>query len=149
MKRPLLILILLFVNLQLAYSQDNFKLSIIKGSDTPNSEKVHHYLLQVENNTNDTQTYTINVEDIICKNDNHKAHSGFKFEFYDTSKKKQLKNITVAPKQKAQFYVKTTAFANAKLSTWNCSNVFLYSSSSKEKQLVNIVSFIQDPKNVN
>lgn len=149
MKKPLLILILLFANLHLAYSQDNFKLSIIKGSDTPNSEKVHHYLLQVDNNTNSTQTYTISAEDIHCKDDNHKAHSDFKFEFYDLSKRKQIKNITISPKQKTQFFVKTIVPDNAKLSTWNCSNVILYNSTSKEKQLVNIVSFIQDPKNVN
>jgi len=149
MKKPLLILILLFANIHLAFSQDNFKLSIEQGSDAPNNEKVRHYLLQVENKTNSVQTYTINVEDAQCKNDNHKAHSDFKFEFYDLSKRKQLKNIIVSPKQKTQFFVKTIASDKAKLSTWNCSNISLYSSTSKEKQLVNIVSFIQDPKNVN
>lgn len=149
MKRMILPLILLFTGIQLLNSQENFKLSMIKGSDNPNSEKTHYYLFQIDNKANQTQTFTINVEGAICKNSNHREHSKFNFEYYDKSKIKKLYTITVPKNKKKQFVIKTIVPNNSKLSTWNCSNVTLYNPTTKEKQLVSLVSFIQNPKTVN
>ncbi len=149
MKKLLPLTILLFINIQFVFSQDNFKLSRLKNSDIPVNEKVHLYLVQLENNTNQSQTYAFKVEDADCKKYQHGKHSELQFEFYDISKNKKLDKIVVGKGQKSQFFVKTIAPASAQLSTWNCSNVVLYNILTKEKQLVNIVSYIRDPKKVN
>ncbi len=149
MKKLLPLTILLFINIQFVYSQDGFELSRLKNSDVPVNEKVHLYLFQLENNTNQPQTYAFKIEEADCKDNLHGKHSELQFEFHDTSKNKKLDRIVVGKKQKSQFFVKTIVPTNAKLSTWNCSNIALYNTLTKEKQLVNIVSFIQDPKKAN
>lgn len=149
MKKLLPLTILLFINIQFIFSQDSFKLSRLKNNDVPVNEKVHLYLFQLENNSNQTQTYSFKVENANCTNHQHGKHSELKFEFYDISKSKKLDKIVVDKNQKSQFFVKTIVPSNAKLSTWNCSNVISYNIITNEKQLVNIVSFIQDPKKAN
>lgn len=133
------------VNLQLAIGQENFKLSIVKGSDSPNTEKAHFYLLELENNSNEVQTYSFKSETIACKNYEHKEHSEFDFEFFDSSKRKQQNTVTLNKNQKIRFYVKTMNTPNSKISSWNCSKVIALESETSKIQSVNILSFIQNP----
>lgn len=148
MKKLLLLLIILLANLQNVIGQDNIKLSIVESTNSPNSESIHFYKLKIENLSSKPQTFTLNVDNRTCLINDHKEHQELKFEFYDETKTRNINNKIVIENNGSIFYLKTTRPNNSKLSTWNCSNIFITNTITSERAFVSFMSFLQDPKNV-
>ncbi len=128
------------------YRMTSSNMSIIDQSNISNSEKGFFYLLEVKNTSKKIKNYNLKVESFSC--DNHKEHSDINFSFYNTSKTSQLKELVLQPGESTKFYVKSTVPKNAKLSSWNCSNILLYNPITNEREVTKLVSQVQDAKNV-
>jgi hypothetical protein len=147
MKKPLFILLLIVF--QFTQSQNSFELTIIEKSDVPTTEKIHYYLIQLDNHSNQIQNYTLDSKVTDCKNKNHVQHSKRNFEFYDASKTRPLDKIIARSEQSTKFYVKTIVPQNTKRSTWNCTTITVQNKTSNQTQSINMVSYYQDPKKAN
>jgi len=130
-------------------AQNGFDLSIVKSSELTTNSYEHFYLFELKNNASIAQSFICKTEEVSCNIKGHKTHASFNVELYDASKRALLSEINLGKNQSKTFYVKVSIPKSTKLSTWNCSAIKAQNLTTNEKQEINLVSFLQDPKNVN
>lgn len=130
--------------------QDQLKLSIKKGSDTPNSETVQSYLFELSNKGTKPATVNISTQNKECSNVKKIEQTEFNQELLDNNLQRRPQQMVVQPGKSVEFYIKLSKPNGAKLNTWNCTEVVAMSSEGKPlSNAVVIESLIPNPKNNN
>lgn len=130
--------------------QDQLKLSIKKGSDTPNYEKEHSYLLELSNMGNKPTPVTISTQNKPCSNIKKAEQIEFEQVLLDNNRQSRNQQMIVQPGKSVEFYIKLSRPNNAKLNTWNCTEVVATSNEGKPlSNAIVIESLIPNPNNNN
>ncbi|GFZ94743.1 hypothetical protein GCM10011531_28090 [Aquaticitalea lipolytica] len=131
------------------FGQQSLSLKIINGSDKPNSETEHIYLLEVTNNSKSAVNFNISADDKSCS-DTNLSQIEMKQEVLNSQKSKNIELTSIQPGRSFEFYIKISRPANAKLSTWNCTEVKAVSDKGHIiSNSIIIQSLIPDPNNFN
>lgn len=147
MKTIATIILVVFSTLN-TFSQDALKLSIIKGTEKPNSETEHFYLLEISNTTNAEITFNISATNKPCNNE-QLLQTDLKQEIFNKQKSKQLDVINIQTGKTVEFYVKISRTANAKQNSWNCTEIKAISSNGNVlSNIITIESLIPNINNV-
>jgi len=129
--------------------QEDLSLKIIEGSDKPNSDSEHLYLLEATNNTKAEISFNILVANKPC-NDSKLAQTELSQEVLNLHKSNRIDKMVVMPGDSLKFYVKLSRPADAKLNTWNCTEVKAVSrKGSLISNLITIESLIPNPNDSN
>lgn len=148
-------LLMLSIGMLCSYAQEPLKLTLKKGSDEPTTKTEHFYLVEITNTSNKVTTTTITVQNTSCKEDKSMEKTTVKTPamrqtVLDTSKSKQLNQVTLQPGKTVEFYLKLTREQSAQLNTWNCSKIVALSNESKTmSNELTIESYIPNPKDFN
>ena len=143
-------IILVCFGVFLCQGQSQLKLSIKKGSDAPNYASEQLYLLELSNNGSTASNITISIKNIDCANIKKADQTDFNQVLLDKSKQKNLQQIVVQPGKSVEFYVKLTKPNNARLNTWNCTEIVATSSEGRTaSNAITIESLIPNPNNDN
>jgi uncharacterized membrane protein len=143
-------IILVCFGVLLCQGQGQLKLSIKKGSDAPNFETEHLYLLELSNTGSSATNVNVSITNKECSNIKKVEQTELNQEILDRSKLNRLKNIVVQPGKTAEFYVKLSRPNNARLDTWNCTEIIAMSTEGRAmSNSVTIESLIPNPNNNN
>jgi hypothetical protein len=134
----------------LCQGQSQLNLSIKKGSDAPNSETEHMYLLELSNTSSNASNVTISASDNECSNVKKADQIDFEQALLDKNKQGTLQQIVVQPGKTVEFYLKLSRPNGARLNTWNCTKIVAVASDGKAmSNPVTIESLIPNPNNNN
>ncbi|HLT34614.1 MAG TPA: hypothetical protein VKZ98_12530 [Aquaticitalea sp.] len=143
-------LLLICFGVLLCQAQDQLKLSIKKGSDAPNYEKEHSYLLEIANTGSKIFNANITIKNIECSNIKEVNQTDFNQEIWDKAQQNRMRTIAIQPGTSIEFYVKLSIPAGAKLNTWNCAEIVAMSNEDKIlSNSITIESLIPNPNNNN
>ena len=132
-----------------SYSQGPLKLSIIKGTEKPNTENEHFYLLEISNTSNATTTFNISASDKSCNNTKLQQIE-MKQEIIDKQKSKTINTLNIPSGKTIEFYLKITRPTNARQNSWNCTEVKAVTSNGiLLSNIITIESLIPNPNDVN
>lgn len=146
MKTIATIILVVFSTLN-SFSQETLKLSIIKGTEKPNSETEHFYLLKVSNTTNSEFTFNISATNKSCNNE-QLLQTDLKQEILDKQKSKILDVINIQTGKTVEFYVKISRTQNATQNSWNCTEIKAISNNGNVlSNIITIESLIPNPNN--
>jgi len=128
----------------------NLKLTIKQGSDAPNYETEHFYLLELSNTGSVTTNATISINNKECVNIKKIDQTDFASVSLEKNKQSKAQQITVQPGKSVEFLVKLSRPNNAKLNTWNCTEIVAMSKDGIAlSNAVTIESLIPNPNNNN
>lgn len=130
-------------------AQEDFQFTIVEKSDKPNTEKTHLYVLQITNNTSSTTSLDLKNKNLNCRDEFHKQHTDFTFEFYNLERTRQISKISVSGNSSVKFYLKKIAPNTAPHSAWNCSAIEASNSQTNILTSIKMNSLVQDPTKVN
>lgn len=130
--------------------QNQLNLSIIKGSDAPNYETEHTYLLELANTGSVASTITISTTNKNCENIKKADQTNFDQIVMDKNSKSKIQQIIVHPGKSVEFSVKLSRPNGARLNTWNCTEIVALSNEGRSvSNAVTIESLIPNPNNNN
>lgn len=142
-------IVLIFFSVFFSYGQGQLKLSIVKGTENPNTEKEHLYLLEVTNKGNQVSTFNVTASNASCNNERVKQVE-LNQEVLDKHKTKKIQTINVQPGKSVEFYVKITRPNNTKQNSWNCTEIKAVSNDGNVlSNIITIESLIPNPNDVN
>ena len=134
----------------LCQAQDQLKLSIKKGSDTPNFETEQSYLFELSNPGKKAVMINISTQNKECSNVKKTEQTNFNQVLLGENKQKGSEQMSVQPGKSVEFYIKLSKPNGAKLNTWNCTEVVAMSTEGKPlSNVVVIESLIPNPNNNN
>ncbi|MEZ4802714.1 MAG: hypothetical protein R2797_08060 [Gelidibacter sp.] len=143
-------LILMCFGILICHGQNQLKLSIKKGSDTPNYETEHLYLLELSNPTSVASSVNISLKNVECSNVKKADQVEFNQTLLDKNKQSRVQQIVVQPGKTVEFYVQLTRPNGARLNTWNCTEIIATSNDGRSlSNAVAIESLIPNPNNNN
>ncbi|WP_431137511.1 hypothetical protein [Psychroserpens mesophilus] len=130
-----------------SFAQQSLDLKIKEGSDKPNSEKEHLYLLEVNNASKSTATFTISTSNISCLNMSAEKQTTLIHKALSKTTKGELTSYSIKPNSSYEFYIKITRPNNTSIGKWNCTEVKAIDENGKTiSNPVVITSLIPDPK---
>jgi len=130
--------------------QSQLKLSIKKGSDAPNFETEHMYLMELSNSGSVASNVTISTSNKECANVKKADQTDFDQVIMDKNKQNRLQQIVVQSGKTVEFYVKLSRPNGARLNTWNCTEILAVSNDGRAfSNAVSIESLIPNPNNNN
>ncbi|WBX72347.1 hypothetical protein [Tenacibaculum retecalamus] len=148
----------LFFNVFLMSSQSQVEISLLKYSEAPNSKKEQIHKIQIKNTSNETALYNIVVSNSLCKNQKN-IETALEYSLFDENMLSIKNVISIASNSKKTLHIKITKPYNAKLDSWNCSQIEVYknqsssfkNSSAKTSSSVKLTlkTFIPNTKNYN
>lgn len=143
-------IILVCFGVMVCQGQSQLKLSIKQGSDAPNSETEHMYLLELSNPSTKVSNVTISTTNKACVDVKKADQTDFNQVLLDKTSRGTLQQLVVQPGNSVEFYVKLTRPKDARLSTWNCTEIVATSVDGKPlSNPVTIESLIPNPNNNN
>ena len=149
MKTLYTIVLVCFAGLLNVVGQNDFKLSVVKGTDKPNTESEHQYLINLENNSRSSTSFVFTTENVNCKEENIEYVNLIQ-EVYTSNLNERVSSVTLSAGESYNFYVKIKRPLNTKLGSWNCTKITASSSNGTPvKKSVMITTWIQDPKDAN
>ena len=132
-----------------SYSQGPLKLSIIKGTEKPNTENEHFYLLEISNTSKATASFNISAPDKSCNN-TKLQQTEMKQEIFDKQKSKTINTLNIPSGKTVEFYLKITRPTNAKQNSWNCTEIKAVTNNGELlSNIITIESLIPNPNDVN
>ncbi|MEM5566033.1 hypothetical protein WNY78_13000 [Psychroserpens sp. AS72] len=146
--KAIITLVFVLLTILSSYGQD-LKLSILKGTDKPNSEKEHLYLLGVTNTGNIKMSFSISAINKQCV-DEKSSQIDLSHQIMNKYKATQADQLNLKPGESIEVYVKISRPLNAKLNSWNCTEIKAISSNGNAvSNAIIIESLIPDPKDFN
>ena len=143
-------MVLMFFSVFICQGQNQLKLSIKQGSDAPNTEAVHTYLLELKNSGSNVSNVIISTTNKECTDVKKADQTEFQQVLMDKTSKTKIEQIAVQPGQSVEFYVKLSQPLGARLNTWNCTEIVATSADGKVmSNPVIIESLIPNPNNNN
>ncbi len=143
-------IILVCFGVLVCQGQNQLKLSIKKGSDAPNYETEHMYLLELSNSSSVASSVNISTKNKECSNVKKADQTEFQQVLLEKNQKSRIQQIVVQPGKTVEFYVKLSRPNNAKLNTWNCTEIVAVSNEGRYlSNAVSIESLIPNPNNNN
>ena len=143
-------IILMCFGVLISQGQSQLKLSIKKGSDSPNYETEHEYLLELTNSSSVASNVIISTKNKECSNVKKLEQTEFQQVLLDKNKQAKVQEIVIQPGKSVEFYVKLSRANNAKLNTWNCTEIVAVSNEGKAlSNSIIIESLVPNPNNNN
>lgn len=129
-----------------SFAQQSLDLKIKKGSDQPNSEKEHLYLLEVSNSSRSTSKFTISTTNINCADIKSDRQTLLNHKALNVTSKKEITSYSLRPNSNFEFYVKLSRPMNTSTGKWNCTEIKAIDDNGKTiSNPVVITSLIPDP----
>lgn len=143
-------ILLMCFGVLMCQGQNKLKLSIKQGSDAPNSETEHMYLLELSNTSSVASSVNISTLNKECANIKKTDQTDFEQVLLDKNKQSRIQQIVVQPGKTVEFYVKLSRPRGARLNTWNCTEILAVANDGKAlSNSVSIESLIPNPNNNN
>lgn len=121
-----------------------------KGSDAPNYETEHMYLLELSNTGSSASSVSISTSNKECTNVKKADQTEFKQVLLDKSKQGISQQMVVQPGKSVEFYVKLSRPNGARLNTWNCTEIVAIASDGRNSSNPIIIeSLVPNPNNNN
>ncbi|MEY8848928.1 hypothetical protein AB9K26_08935 [Psychroserpens sp. XS_ASV72] len=129
-----------------SFSQQ-LQINIKEGSDKPNTESEHLYLLEIKNDSKATANFTIKTTNVNCNEIDSERQTVLNHKALSKTSKREQSSYSLQPEAALEFYVKTMRPINTKLNTWNCTQVQAVNSNGRPiSNTITIKSLIPDPK---
>lgn len=129
--------------------QSQLGLSIKSGSDAPNYEKEHLYLMEATNASGKAMSFSISIENKECQSLKKSELTELDHQLLDANKN-GIEQMTVQSGRSIEFYVKLSRPLNARLNTWNCTEIVAVDQNGKPlSNAITIESLIPNPSNNN
>lgn len=143
-------IILMCFGMLVCQGQNQLKLSIKQGSDSPNYETEHLYLLELTNTTRMSTTVTISTKNTECANVPNANQIAFEQKTLQTNKQSKVEQIIVEAGKTVEFFIQLSRPQNARVNTWNCTEVVALSKEGTAlSNSVIIESLVPNPNNNN
>lgn len=133
-----------------SYGQSPLSLKIKEGSDKPNYETEHSYLLEIKNSSKRSIRFIVESEDTQCQNHNKENQVKLVQRNLTKTSKSQFTEYTLNPNESFEFYVNISRPVNTSINKWNCTEVKALDLNGKTlSNSVVITTLIPDPKDQN
>lgn len=143
-------IILMCFGVLVCQGQSQLKLSIKQGSDSPNYETEHLYLLELTNTTRTATSVSISTKNTECSNVPTTQQIAFDQTTLETNKQSKVQQIVVEAGKTVEFYIKLSRPQNARVNSWNCTEVVaLAKDGNALSNSIIIESLIPNPNNNN
>lgn len=130
-----------------SFAQQSLGLKIKEGSDKPNTESEHTYLLEINNPSRSATSFNISTTNISCKDISTDKQTNLNNEALSKTSRAKLTSYSLQPNSTLEFYIKLTRPANSSIGKWNCTEVVAIDDNGKViSNSVVITSLIPDPK---
>lgn len=131
-----------------SYGQVALELKVKKSSDLPLTARVHTYVIEITNTSQQTIAFNIETDDVICENIDRSKLTELKSEILTKDGLSRLSSRTIPGKGTLEFSVKISRKPNTPLATYNCLSIKAVTEKNDviSNTLV-IESWIPDPKN--
>ncbi|MCB0398753.1 MAG: hypothetical protein KDD26_03855 [Winogradskyella sp.] len=141
--------ILLFAIINV-YGQSPLSIKIKEGSDKPNYEKEHTYLLEITNSSIKSITFVIDSKNIKCQNLKEENQVRLVQKNLSKTSKAQFSEHTLKTNESFEFYLKISRPDNTAINKWNCTEIKAIDENGNTlSNSVIITSLIPDPKDNN
>ena len=129
-----------------SFAQQSLDLKIKQGSDKPNSEKEHLYLLEINNSSRSTTNFTISTANVNCSNMSAEKQTDLIHRALNRTSRGELTSYSIQPNTNFEFYIKISRPDNISIGKWNCTEVKAIDENGKTiSNSVIITSLIPDP----
>jgi hypothetical protein len=106
-----------------SFAQQPLELKIKKGSDRPNSDKEHVYLLEMKNLSGSTADFTISTTNISCSDITSDKQTILSHKALNKLSKGEFKSYSLQPNSNFEFYIKISRTNNTSIGKWNCTEI--------------------------
>ncbi|MAB47911.1 hypothetical protein [Winogradskyella sp. MH6] len=149
MKLLTTVILCLFVSIAI-YGQSPLVLKIKEGSDKPNYEKEHSYLLEITNSSKKSTRFFVDSKNTKCQNLKEENQVELIQKNLNKASKSQFSEHILKPNESFEFYLKISRPANTTINKWNCTEVKAVDENGNTiSNSVIITSLIPDPKDNN
>ena len=129
-----------------SFAQQPLDLKIKQGSDKPNSETEHLYLLEISNSSRSTSNFTISTSNVNCSNIKAERQTILDHKALNKNSRGELKSYSINPNSNFEFYVKISRQQNTSIDKWNCTEIKAIDDNGKTiSNAIVIKSLIPDP----
>lgn len=142
-------IILMCFGVLLCHGQSQLKLIIKEGSDAPNYETEHVYLMELFNPGTQVSTVNISTTNKACSNVNISQQIDFEQVSMEKNMQNKIQQVVVQPGKTAEFYVKLSRSKDARLNTWNCTEVVAVSNDGRKLSNAIIIESLVPNRNNN
>ena len=130
-----------------SFAQQPLNLRVKQGSDKPNSEKEHLYLLEMNNSSRSTVNFTISTTNVSCLDISTDKQTVLNHKSLNKTSKREISSYSLQPNSNFEFYIEITRPKNISLNKWNCTEIKAIDANGNNiSNAVVIKSLIPDPK---
>ncbi|GAB4164877.1 MAG: hypothetical protein Tsb0033_26510 [Winogradskyella sp.] len=149
MKLLTTVILCLFATINI-YGQSPLSIKIKEGSDKPNYEKVHTYLLEITNSSKRSIRFVIDSKNIKCQNLKEENQVKLVQKNLSKTSKAQFSEHMLKTNESFEFYLKISRPDNTTINKWNCTEIKAVDENGNTlSNSVIITTLIPDPKDNN